>query len=134
MCTSPTLPPSSVRNAPWGVMRETVPSMTAPTSRSASVCSSDDGRSLLERPNLASVPSAFRPRQWDGRPAGATGSAVGVGGAVGQDQRRLAGPDHAEALPGEPFELDRVVEPLDLCLETRVLLRELLRLLLELGD
>jgi hypothetical protein len=35
MCTSPIFPPSRVRKAPYGVIRLTVPSMTAPTSRSA---------------------------------------------------------------------------------------------------
>src|SRR5512132_4127120 len=69
MWTSPIFPPSRVRKAPYGVMRLTVPSMTAPTSRSSArtppfgPCSA--GRSPPAHRRFASVPSARLGRQYD---------------------------------------------------------------------
>jgi hypothetical protein len=56
MWTSPIFPPSRVRKAPYGVMRLTVPSMTAPTSRSART----PPRSELRRPPCRSTPAHRR--------------------------------------------------------------------------
>ena len=61
MCTSPIFPPSRVRKAPYGVMRLTVPSMTAPTSRSART-----PPFLSGAPEFPSVPSARLARQYEG--------------------------------------------------------------------
>jgi hypothetical protein len=87
MWTSPIFPPSRVRKAPYGVMRLTVPSMTAPTSRSART----PPRSGLRRPpcrstpahrRIASLPSARLGRQ---RLAGiGTGRGARVASKVGQ--------------------------------------------------
>src|SRR5215216_3728313 len=70
MWTSPILPPSRVRKAPYGVMRLTVPSMTAPTSRSARTPPPTElrrppGRSSPAHRRVASVPSARLGRQYD---------------------------------------------------------------------
>src|SRR5919204_4378113 len=59
MWTRPTLPPSRVRNAPYGVILETVPSTTAPTSRSASFSSSES--SVPEQARLGHYPIASFP-------------------------------------------------------------------------
>src|SRR5918994_3467915 len=77
MWTRPTLPPSRVRNAPYGVILETVPSTTAPTSRSASFSSSES--SVPEQARLGHYPIASFP----------TSTAVGGGWGLGVDRARV---------------------------------------------
>src|SRR5947208_146356 len=140
MWTSPTRPPSNWMNAPYGVIRCTVPSTAAPTSRSAMSSSSSGCWSephplgvgeLSHRdqgPSICSKPG--RPDRIDGSTASRLRASV-----PGHDgERDLARHDHAEALPGQALQVGRVVEPLNALGQALVLMLEQLGLALELAD
>src|ERR687892_2755509 len=112
MWTRPTLPSSSWRKAPYGVMRWTVPSTTAPTSMSAMstpFVHRDRGPGLQgghypirpPEPSMASIPRA-----------GFCSCCCRLAVALGElaalrdgDEGDLSRLDHAETFPGDPLEL-----------------------------
>src|SRR2546421_12307629 len=139
MWTRPTRPPSSWMNAPSGVIRCTVPSTTAPTSRSAMPSSSR----LWSEPSPARcgelshrdhAPSICRNRavRTGPRPSAARRLRVAVLGHDGE--RDLARHHHPDALSGQALQVGRVVEELDPGLEPPVALLQDLGLPGELGD
>src|SRR5919106_1523625 len=97
-------------NAPYGVMRWTVPSTTAPISMSA-MSIAPFGQGPSDPPNgEATIPPASKSVN--------TSAARGLGPRlVGDHEPDLPGLDHAQALPGQTLEVLGVVEPVDVVLE-----------------
>src|SRR5437867_787030 len=124
MWTRPTRPPSSWMNAPYGVIRCTVPSTTAPTSRSAIASSS---RSWDEAPSprdpargsgtIPSGPGGVNTHRNVAKPGEADRSAgrrLGRSVLRNDDERHLARLHHPQALPGQLLDVAGVVVLADL--------------------
>src|SRR5881296_3372732 len=118
-------------NAPYGVMRCTVPSTTAPTSRSAISSSFEPWSETSPHPGSGNYPIGAQGRQYvknwtcrarPRRPL--TGGRLGCT-VLGHDhERHLTGLDHAEALPGQVLQIRGIVQLLDPLLELLVLVLE----------
>src|SRR6266542_1439964 len=126
MWTSPTRPPSIWMNAPYGVMRCTVPSTTAPTSRSAISSSFEPWGQGDLTPGCPNYPTGPGGRQYVeiGTRRTSAGGRLGRTVLRDEDERDLAGLDHAEAFPCHSNQIPGVVQAADPRLEPLVRLLE----------
>src|SRR5438105_13772507 len=133
-------------NAPYGVMRCTVPSMTAPTSRSAMSSSFTTwseanphpgshrtvGPAVRELSHRHQAPSIFRNRVCRTgsveRPGPLARGRLRAPALGDHDERDLAGLHHAQALPRQALQVLGIVELPDALLDPQVAGLEHLRL------
>src|SRR5919108_2972560 len=118
MWTRPRRPSSSWRNAPYGVMRCTVPSTTAPTSRSAISTPSSVG------PSRPGQQGAHYPTRRDRASTELAGGRVRLASLRHGHEGDLPLLHHAQALPGQELQVLGVPEPVDPVLQPGPLLEQ----------
>src|SRR5213592_2654720 len=103
-------------NAPYGVMRCTVPSTTAPTSRSAISSSFEPWSETSPHPGSGNYPIGAEGRQYvKNGTCRAQPRRPLAGGRLGRtvlghdDERHLAGLDHPQTLPSQLLQVGGIV-------------------------